>query len=325
MASVRGRPSPLHSQVGDRLLTGTMVILLIEDSPADVRLIREQLAEVSQLYVELRVAESLGAGLIELGRARPDVVLLDLGLPDSQGMDTLLRVRASLSNVPIVVLTGLDDEALSVQLVRAGAQDCLVKGWQNGRQLTRTLRNSIQRQKLQRELRNLAAAPAPAMEDDLTGLHNRYSFMVLARQALKVAHRGRTRLIMLRLNAEGPKAGIDSLWRASGDQVALEIANLLRATFRESDIMARLEGDEFAVLAPVAAEPQGDTESLLTRLWTNLNALSDRLCDRPDRAARLVFSVGVARFDPAKACAVEELFSQADRSRYEESARQRTP
>ena len=291
---------------------GKFAILLIEDNPADVRLIREQLAEAGHACFELRVAGSLSTGLTELAKAKPDIVLLDLGLPDSQGLDTLLHVRARLPDVPIVVLTGLDDDGLSLEAVKAGAQDYLVKGWQNGRQLTRTLRNSIQRHRLQRDLQS------PTMEDDLTGLHNRYSFMVLARQAMKVAHRTRTALIMLSMDVDGLKSCHDNLLHTSGDQALLETANLLRATFGESDIMARLGGDEFAVLAPVT--PDDGMDAVLSRLKENLNALNAR----PNRRTRLSLSVGIGRYDPARPCSLEELLAQADRSRYEERARQRT-
>ena len=300
-----------------------IVVLLIEDNPADVRLIREQLAEVSGAHFELRVAGSLSAGLTEIARARPDVVLLDLSLPDSQALDTLVHVRACLPDVPSVVLTGLDDEMLSLEAAKAGAQDYLVKGCQNGRQLTRTLRNSIQRQRLQTELRSSAMSTAMfmSMEDDLTGLCNRKSFMVLARQAMKVAHRTRTALLMLSMDVDGPRLCNDGLWPTPGDQALLETANLLRATFRESDIMARLGGDEFAVLAAVRPDPDNDTDALLSRLQDTLNALNAR----PNRPTRLSLNVGIGRYDPARPCSVEELLAQADRSRYEERARQRKP
>jgi two-component system cell cycle response regulator len=304
-----------------------IVVLLIEDNPADVRLIREQLAEVSQTHFELRVAGSLAAGLAEIARAKPDIVLLDLSLPDSQALDTLAHVRACQPDLPSVVMTGLDDETLSMEAVKAGAQDYLVKGGQNGRQLTRALRNSIQRQRLQTEIRS--SAMSASMEDDLTGLCNRGSFMALARQAMKVAHRTRTALIILSvdlsmnlsMDVDAPKPRNDGSRRASGDQDLLETANLLRATFRESDIMARLGGDEFAVLAPVRPDPDNDTDALLSRLQDNLNALNAR----PNRPIRLSLHVGIGRYDPARPCSVEELLAQAERSRYEERARQRTP
>src|SRR5579859_2252750 len=91
--------------------------LLIEDNPGDARLIREMLREAhaGQAIVELRYADRLGAGLNYLSTGSVDVVLLDLSLPDSHGMDTFASVHTAAPSVPIVVLSGLDDEDLAVR------------------------------------------------------------------------------------------------------------------------------------------------------------------------------------------------------------------
>ena len=102
-------------------------ILLIEDNPGDARLIKEMLAEAPDVSFELESANRLSAGLKCLDKETPDVILLDIGLPDSQGLDTLKKVYAQAKVVPIVVLTGLEDEAVGVEAVQQGAQDYLVK------------------------------------------------------------------------------------------------------------------------------------------------------------------------------------------------------
>src|SRR5690242_4746269 len=107
-----------------------MRALLIEDNPGDARLIREMLREAGagQASVELRHADRLSAGLDALAQTSVDLVLLDLSLPDSHGMDTFEAVHHVAPTIPIVVLSGLDDEDLAVRAVHAGAQDYLVKG-----------------------------------------------------------------------------------------------------------------------------------------------------------------------------------------------------
>lgn len=120
-------------------------ILLIEDNPADARLIPELLREAKGFAFDLEPADRLSKGLYRLAEGGIDIVLLDLSLPDSQGFETFARVRDQAPGTPIVVLTGLDDGALGVRAVQQGAQDYLVKGQVDGNLLTRSLRHAIER------------------------------------------------------------------------------------------------------------------------------------------------------------------------------------
>ena len=130
-----------------------MRILLIEDNPGDIRLLQEYLKEGSAAGgFQITQAGRLSTGLARLAEARFDAVLLDLSLPDSQGLDTLVRLHGAAKDVPIVVLTGIEDEALGVKLVQAGAQDYLVKGSVTGPLLMRSLRYAAERQRAEGEL-----------------------------------------------------------------------------------------------------------------------------------------------------------------------------
>jgi Flp pilus assembly CpaE family ATPase len=119
--------------------------LLIEDNPGDARLIREMLADVKIPSFDIKRAERLSAGLECLAEGGIDVVLLDLSLPDSHGLETFASVHAEAPEVPIIVLTGLADTELGVKAVREGAQDYLVKGELNGALLVRSVRYGIER------------------------------------------------------------------------------------------------------------------------------------------------------------------------------------
>ena len=127
-------------------------ILLIEDDPGDAVLIEEILAEAGRALFDLERVDRLSAGVARLGRGGIDVVLLDLGLPDSQGIDTLVKARVCAEGVPIVVLTGLDDAAMATRILREGGQDYLVKGQMDGNLLTRSIRYAVERQRLLVEL-----------------------------------------------------------------------------------------------------------------------------------------------------------------------------
>ena len=128
-------------------------ILLIEDNPSYARLVQKMLAVSSQVEYQIECADRLSTGLEYLVKGEIDVVLLDLGLPDSKGLDTLDKVCAWAPAVPIVVLTGIDDETLAVQAVRQGAQDYLVKGDIDSKTMWRVMRYAIERKWVEEALR----------------------------------------------------------------------------------------------------------------------------------------------------------------------------
>jgi signal transduction histidine kinase len=131
-------------------------VLLIEDNPGDARLIEEMLRRAQRVPVRLECAEGLASGLELLARGGLDLVLLDLSLPESQGIDTLLRVRAHAPGVPVVVLTASGDEDLGNRAVQSGAQDYLIKGQVDGLMLARAMRYAIERGRIEEELRRRA-------------------------------------------------------------------------------------------------------------------------------------------------------------------------
>src|SRR5215472_16631328 len=121
-------------------------VLLVEDNPGDARLLQEAVAVVgARGFVHLVHVERLDAALERLSNEKFDVVLLDLTLPDETGLASLSRTHAHAPNVAIVVLSGVDDEALSARAVREGAQDYLVKGRIDGHLVLRAMRYAIER------------------------------------------------------------------------------------------------------------------------------------------------------------------------------------
>ena len=133
--------------------TPTPRVLLIEDNPEDITLLQHYLNEEEKRF-EIVCCVRLSAGLESLAANSFDLILLDLGLPDSQGLAGLARIRAQHPFVPVVILTGMDDETLGLEAVRQGAQDYLVKGQLSGPFLTRTLRYAIERARNAEQLRH---------------------------------------------------------------------------------------------------------------------------------------------------------------------------
>jgi signal transduction histidine kinase len=140
-------------------------VLLVEDNPADARLIHEMLAEAEGIRFHLERADRLSAGLERLDAGGIDVILLDLSLPDSQGLETFARNNERAPQVPIIVLSGLSDQAVAVEAVRRGAQDYLMKGQVGSGLLARAIHYAIERKQVQEALRQRTADLEARNED----------------------------------------------------------------------------------------------------------------------------------------------------------------
>jgi diguanylate cyclase (GGDEF)-like protein/PAS domain S-box-containing protein len=156
------------------------------------------------------------------------------------------------------------------------------------------------------------ALRALALLDELTGLYNRRGFSVLAEHQLKMAERGERRMLLLFADLDGLKWINDTFGHSEGDRALIETADILEKTFRESDIVARIGGDEFVVLA---IETNGSpAEVLISRLRENLKARNAEA----DCRYKLSLSVGLARYDPTRPCSLDDLLARADRAMYEQ-------
>jgi PAS domain S-box-containing protein len=129
-------------------------VLLVEDNAGDVRLLREMFSKERQGSFELTHALRMSEAEIHLAKGEVDIVLLDMGLPDGHGLDTVRRSLATAPSVPVIVLTGLEDETLAAGAMKEGAQDYLIKGQIENRALPRALRHAIERHQLDRRLRD---------------------------------------------------------------------------------------------------------------------------------------------------------------------------
>ena len=126
-------------------------VLVVEDNAGDVRLLREMFSKEKPGSFELTHLLRMKEAVIHLAKGGVDIVLLDMGLPDGHGLDTVRRVHAAAPGVPVIVLTGLDDEALAAEAMKEGAQDYLIKGQIENRALPRALRHAIERHRMQTE------------------------------------------------------------------------------------------------------------------------------------------------------------------------------
>ncbi len=126
-------------------------VLLVEDNAGDARLVREMFRSEKPGSVKLTHLSLMSEAVTHLEQGGVDIVLLDMGLPDGHGLDTVRRAHAAAPTVPVIVLTGLDDEALAASAMKEGAQDYLIKGQIENRALPRALRHAIERMRMQTE------------------------------------------------------------------------------------------------------------------------------------------------------------------------------
>ena len=173
------------------MATPPLRILLIEDNPGDARLLHEALREIGHRPFEIAHATRLEDGLLRLQREQIDVVLLDLSLPDANGLETVRRTQASAPDVPLVILTGLQDDEFAVRAVREGAEDYLVKGQMDGDLLFRSMRYAIERHRLRIEQQHAEEALRRAGEELETRVRQRTEDLQRANDALRTEARER--------------------------------------------------------------------------------------------------------------------------------------
>lgn len=229
--------------------TALRTLLAIEDNVGDARLLREMLKEEGVHNTALLQASNMADAEVLLGDHDVDIILLDLGLPDVQGLNAVRRARAAAPRLPLVVLTGLDDEEVAGQALQEGAQDYIIKGQIDLRGLLRALRYAVERKGMEDTARDLALQIAHAAKhDDLTGLPNRALLNDRVDFAISLAARHKTKLAVLFLDLDGFKHVNDSLGHSSGDKLLKSIAGRLLKSVRAADTVSRQGGDEFVVL-----------------------------------------------------------------------------
>jgi diguanylate cyclase (GGDEF)-like protein len=224
-------------------------VLLVEDNPGDARLLGKIFNEERSHSTKLTRVDCMSAAETHLAEHAVNIILLDLGLPDAQGLEAIQRAHAAAPGVPLVVLTGLDDELLAVQALQQGAQDYLIKGQIETRGLLRALRYAIERKTMESAALAMARQMAHSAEHDfLTGLPNRMLLNDRVGQAIALATRYTKKVAVLFLDLDGFKHINDSLGHPIGDKLLQSVAKRLVDCIRGSDSVSRQGGDEFVLL-----------------------------------------------------------------------------
>ena len=240
-------------------------VLLIEDNLGDARLLEIMLSEVPANPVKLNHVTSLAAAQEFLQADTTDLILLDLSLPDGNGLESIKTIQRSNSSLPIIILTGLDSQDFALTTVHQGAQDYLVKGQGDGYLMIRAIRYAIERKQIEQRLTSLAHF------DSLTGLANREYFNITLKRSLQQSKRKNQTLGLMFLDLDHFKEINDTLGHLTGDQLLVSVAERLKSCVREVDFIARLGGDEFTIILESVHSPKiimGIAEKILSALST---------------------------------------------------------
>ena len=284
---------------------GEPVRILLVSEDEEARRLRELLESNGSTQFRIIHIPGIEALADRLKRDGADVLVLDIGPDQSRAHEIVQVAAAAASTVPTVILSESESEALAVELLQQGAQDFLEKGRLDHAALVRSLRYAMERHRLQKTLHTLT------LIDDLTGLNNRRGFLALAEQQLRLIQRGGSALLIY-VDLDDLKLINDTHGHSEGNRALIEAANILRSTFRQSDILARLGGDEFCVLMTGAA--QDSAKRVRKRLQQRVDFANTHM----GWQYRLSLSVGIAGVPSGRQPPLEELLRLADTLMYEQ-------
>jgi two-component system, cell cycle response regulator len=291
-------------------------VLVVEDDEGDAFLMESLLTELREISAssaaprfEPTTASSLASAAEALRSGSYSAVILDLDIPGSRGTEGLAALLADAPDVPVVAVSADSDLELGIRAVSSGAQDHIVKSELAGSRLARAVLYAMERHRQSASLRERTIV------DELTGLYNRRGFFTLGEQTLLLMRRRGRELAVVFVDLDGLKRVNDTYGHERGDELIRGAAALLRATFRDSDIVARIGGDEFAV---VAHETDGrSTAMIMGRLKA---ALAKHNAPLPVEH-RLSMSVGAVHRTAVEGAELSELLAEADSEMYAEKRR----
>jgi diguanylate cyclase (GGDEF)-like protein len=287
-------------------------VLVIQDSPAEAGQLREALAAAGA-QLDLEFTQTLADAEHRVRHGRYDCVLLDLSLPNANGVDNVQRIRSARRGQTVVVMTRFDTEQAALGTLQRGAQDYVEKGRYDGAFVLRVIRRAMERNRVLNEVDQLREYQYfIATHDALTGLPNRQLFEDRANKALAQAQRDASALAIGFIDLDHFKRVNDTHGHAVGDALLRTVGQLLSESVRSTDTVARVGGDEFLLLlAPLRQNAEAETAATVQRLREKIGALRQV----EGRDVRISASIGIA-FYPAHASTLDSLLICADQAMY---------
>jgi signal transduction histidine kinase len=284
----------------------TLKVLLIEDNPGDVRLIREMFAEAKHPVFKVESVDRLTDGLARVIESQFDVILLDLSLPDSSGLDTFVTLNGASEHLPIVILSGLNDERTAIDCVNAGAQDYLIKGEVDSHLLIRSLRYAVARGVLEKERSQLLASERAARAQAEAANRAKDEFLAMVSHELRTplsAMLGWSRMLTTgKLDPDTVSRGIEAIERNARAQTQLigDLLDISRITTGKLQLNVRpLRLDSVITNIIDAMRPAAQAKQIL--LHANLDTNAGSISGDPDRLQQIIWNLlsNAIKFTPA--------------------------
>jgi len=288
--------------------TRALKVLLVEDNAGDARLLREMFTTERPGSVELTHLMRMRDALVHLAKGGVDIVLLDMGLPDGHGLDTVRRARAVAPDVPLIVLTGLDDEALAAEAMKEGAQDYLIKGQIENRALPRALRHAIERHRMQAETDHIRTNQLQFKDEFLSHVSHElrspltaiYQFVTILQDGLagEVNLEQRQHLEIVLRNVKQLRAMINDLLEVTSVQagkllIRLERTSILDAITYTVDTLQGAARDKGITLSAA-------TEGPLPDIWADPTRIRQILIILVDNAIKFTPTAGTVKVQARK-------------------------
>jgi len=281
-------------------------ILVVDDE----KLIRKLITNMLSLKGHQCVTANNGIeALDKIIGAKFDALITDIVMPEMDGIALTKKVLNHYQNFPIMVMTGYAEEYSAETAIASGAREFIRKPFS-------VYEFFIRFDQMMRDHKREESLLVLSLTDELTDLYNRRRFFVLTEQYLKVAIRTKKRLLLLYIDMDDLKWINDHCGHNEGDKALIALASILKKTFRESDIIARIGGDEFVVLLE---SPDEKDEMLINRLYENISDYNAE----GFQDYKLSVSVGTAWFDPEYPISIDELLSKADALMYAQKRERR--
>ncbi len=272
-------------------------ILIVDD---DLTLICTLKSELSLKGYHCETATNAALAMELIYKTSFDVMITDIVLPDMGGFKLTEKVKGLKPNMAVIIMTDLINDFSYGDAIKSGASDFIKKPF-TLKELTARIEYAKSHEKMHSLL----------LTDELTGLYNRRGFFTLGEYQLKIAKRQPSGIYMLYADLDNLK-GINDTWgHQAGDIALFAIANILKNNYRQSDVIARIGGDEFVVIP--GGNANDDIEKIIERLHDAIKIHNLQ----SNRNYQLSISAGLAFFDPANPCSLDELLAQGDKSMYE--------
>ena len=279
-------------------------VLLIEDNKDDIQAITSFLEQSKRLNAEIKTVDSIKKANTVMFYDKMDIILIDINVQGMKFEEVVESIDKNNLTIPHIVITDERDEDLGIEAVKKGAQDYLVRSELSERILRRALIYSLERHEI------LESLYRTTIVDELTGLYNRRGLYTLGNQQIELAKRHSDDIFIFFLDLDGMKAINDTLGHDYGDKALVDTSKIMHKSFRTTDILSRVGGDEFVI---VAVKAQFEFIPII------IQRIKDFVKDQnsSEEKFEISISIGVSKVDLDAESPLDEAIRDADKKMYD--------